>query len=198
MVAENGQMAIHLPISEGRIGPFSTRTAHPEVLRLMEAFLNSVMGTCIQIQNPYVNRTKAEVIAPIFANLPEAIPVSSSCWKNARLPAGKTHCGFCIPCIIRRIAVEVQGVDATQYLRNLFADDLANLGEEDDGRRNIVDYAEFMQRMLAIDVSESTFEWPELISDSINVSDTVEMYRRAAIEATQVLGKYSGLAPLLT
>src|SRR5213082_2450013 len=27
VIAENGQMAVHLPVTEGRIGPFSTRTA---------------------------------------------------------------------------------------------------------------------------------------------------------------------------
>ncbi len=36
MIAENGQMAIHLPLTPGRIGAFSTHTAHPEFVHEME------------------------------------------------------------------------------------------------------------------------------------------------------------------
>jgi 7-cyano-7-deazaguanine synthase in queuosine biosynthesis len=88
MIAENGQMAVHLPITQGRIGPFSTRTAHPEILLLMESLLNTVLGTVFKIVNPYAQLTKAEVCKRVCQTLPEAIPVSTSCWKSARLPTG--------------------------------------------------------------------------------------------------------------
>src|SRR5439155_6051211 len=35
-VAENGQLAVHLPLTTARIGAFSTHTAHPNFLSAME------------------------------------------------------------------------------------------------------------------------------------------------------------------
>ena len=44
MIAENGQMAIHLPLSTARIGAFSTHTAHPDVLDSMQTILSSALA----------------------------------------------------------------------------------------------------------------------------------------------------------
>lgn len=199
VIAENGQMAVHLPATEGRIGPFSTRTAHPEILQLMEQFLSSALGISIKIENPYLNRTKAEVILSVIQRLPAAVPVAVSCWKNARLSAGATHCGFCIPCIVRRIAIETHVTDSTAYARNLFSENLSIASvDDDDGRRNLIDYGLFARTVLDTPPSEVTIVWPELISSSISVADTMAMYMRAATEAQVVFAKYPGLAPLLT
>jgi 7-cyano-7-deazaguanine synthase in queuosine biosynthesis len=198
MIAENGQMAIHLPITEGRIGPYSTRTAHPDILRMMEGLFTSVLSMALTIENPYVNRTKAEVVSNVVKHLPEAIPISSSCWKNARLKGGATHCGFCIPCILRRISIEVHRPDVTVYARDLFSENLSSLSGGDDGRRNLVDYALFVQMVLNTPVHDVMMVWPELISPSINTSDTMAMYRRAAVEAQVIFGKYPGLRQLLS
>ncbi len=197
VIAENGQMAIHLPITEARIGPFSTRTAHPEVLRLIESFLNAVLGTSFTISNPFLDKTKAEIVAPLVSTLPSAIPLTSSCWKNARLPKPATHCGFCIPCIIRRIAIERHCTDTTAYGRNLFAEPFSSLLDSDDGRRNLADYAEFVQRIEDTVDSEAVIDWPELSTPPIVPLNALAMYRRAANEARTVLAKYPGLAPLL-
>jgi 7-cyano-7-deazaguanine synthase in queuosine biosynthesis len=199
VIAENGQMAVHLPATEGRIGPFSTRTAHPEILQLMEQFLSSVLGISIKIDNPYLNRTKAEVILPVIQRLPAAVPLAVSCWKNARLSAGATHCGFCIPCIIRRIAIETHITDTTAYARDLFGENLSIAAvDDDDGRRNLIDYGLFARTILDTPSSEASITWPELISPCISVADTMAMYIRAATEAQTVFAKYSSLGPLLT
>jgi hypothetical protein len=47
----------------------------------MERFLNEVLGTHLKFWNPYVDKTKAEVIQHLYERLPAAIPISSSCWK---------------------------------------------------------------------------------------------------------------------
>ena len=43
-LAENGQLAINLPLSVGRVGANSTHTAHPEVLLLVQKFLREALG----------------------------------------------------------------------------------------------------------------------------------------------------------
>jgi 7-cyano-7-deazaguanine synthase in queuosine biosynthesis len=196
-LAENGQMAIHLPLTPARIGAFSTHTAHPEVLAKAKGFFNDILQTNLHIANPYVHKTKAEVTKIVWDKLISAIPKTISCWKTSRMVGEATHCGACIPCILRRIAIESHGADPTIYERNLFTEPFASLGEADDGRRNLADFAEFVVRIERYSEVEIMTEWPDLYSLQITRSEVIGMYRRACAEARNVLGKYSNLAPIL-
>jgi len=109
-----------------------------------------------------------------------------------------THCGICIPCIIRRVAIEFHGLDATVYERNLFTELFSALPDSDDGRRNLADFGEFLLRVETYSEIEMMTEWPELYSSEISRPDVIGMYKRAAAEARQVLSGYPGLAPVLT
>jgi 7-cyano-7-deazaguanine synthase in queuosine biosynthesis len=197
-LAENGQMAIHLPLTPARIGAFSTHTAHPDVLAKAKMFFNDALQTAFHIANPYVHKTKAEVTRIVWDKLLAAIPKTTSCWKTSRMVGEATHCGACIPCIVRRIAIESHGVDPTIYERNLFTEPFASLSDSDDGRRNLADFAEFILRVEKFSDIEFMTEWPDLYSSQIVRSDVIGMYRRACAEARKVLSKYSGLAPVLT
>lgn len=197
MLAENGQMAIHLPLTQGRIGAFSTHTAHPDVLWKMQDFLANVLGIPITITNPYVNKTKSEVVKVLWDGLRDSIVHSTSCWKNTRLKAGATHCGICIPCMIRRIAIEFHGKDKTAYARDPFRENFALLAPDDDARRNLADLGEFVVRFETLSDQEIMDEWPELYSRNITASATIEMYRRAAKEARKVLSRYRSLKQLI-
>jgi 7-cyano-7-deazaguanine synthase in queuosine biosynthesis len=196
-LAENGQMAIHLPLTHGRVGAFSTHTAHPEVLASVEAFLSAALEIPVRITNPYVHLTKKEVVEIIHARLPAAIAPSNSCWKNSRLPAGITHCGECVPCYVRRIAIECLTTDTTTYGREPWNEDIGTLGPLDDGRRNLVDLTELVKRFERNSNEEIMSEWPELYSDAIDADQVISMYRRFADEARFVLGRYPKLEPLL-
>lgn len=197
-LAENGQMAIHLPLTQARIGAFSTRTAHPEVLAKAQEFFGAAINLAVQITNPYVHKTKAEVTKIVWDKLPSAIPMALSCWRTSRLTGNATHCGTCIPCIVRRVAIEYHGVDSTVYEKNLFTQQFADLQEDDDGRRNLADFGEFVLRVERYSEIEMMAEWPELYSPQIQRSEAIRMYRRAAAEARLVLGKYPNVAAVLT
>jgi hypothetical protein len=190
VIAENGQMAIHLPLSSARLAAFSTHTAHPDVLAQMRSFLTGAFGIDIKIENPYVLKTKKEVIQPIITNAPETIIHSNSCWKNSRLPKNATHCGECIPCFIRRIAIESYQPDSTAYSRDVFGEDFRNLTTTDEGRRNLSDLAEFTLNFERMTDQELYDEWPELYSENIDAPGTISMYKRAAAETRAILSKY--------
>ena len=197
-LAENGQMAIHLPLTQGRIGAFSTHTAHPEVLLNMQEFLSQVMNMKFQIVNPYVHRTKAEVVQVICGSAPEAIPIANSCWRNTRLPANVTHCGECIPCFIRLIAIEYNVTpDPTSYKCDPWAEDIVSLPPDDEARRNLADLTELIKRFERDDDEAILSEWPELFYAGINAPEVILMYRRFSTEARTVLEKYPGFGPLL-
>ena len=197
MIAENGQMAVHLPLNSARMAAFSTHTAHPDVLVQMQLYLAAAFQIDFKIQNPYVLKTKREVIASVVAAVPEAIASSNSCWKSSRLSKGATHCGECIPCFIRRIAIESYQSDQTAYGRDVFRENLSNLGVNDEGRRNLVDLAEFTLKFEKMSDLELYDEWPELFSSNIDAPATISMYRRAAKETRNVLSKYPVAAQVL-
>jgi hypothetical protein len=197
-LAENGQMAIHLPLTHGRVGAFSTHTAHPEVLTSIQEFVSNALNVAFTIDNPYVHKTKKEVVEVVYRNVPESIPVSNSCWRNARLPAGITHCGTCIPCYIRRIAIESHTADPTNYHRDPWIEDVSALPPDDDARRNIADLTELITRFENLSEEAILSEWPELYSPAINAREVIAMYRRFAGEARTVLDKYPMLRPFLS
>jgi 7-cyano-7-deazaguanine synthase in queuosine biosynthesis len=192
MLAENGQMAIHLALTAARTGPFSTYTAHPSVLALMEEFLSHALDATLRITNPYVDKTKAEVVRIVRARMPDAIAMTESCWRNARLPAGTTHCGACVPCFIRRLAIEADGDrDPTRYARDVWASRVEQLGETDEGRRDICDVASFIHRFCTDSDVDLEDGWPELnYQRNPDRSTVIAMYRRFAQEARGVLKRY--------
>ena len=197
MIAENGQLAIHLSLNHARVGAFSTHTAHPDVLAMMQHILRTSVAVTFELLNPYVYRTKSEVIESLWKNLPTSIPVANSCWKNTRLPGGTTHCGECIPCYVRRIGIEKHGTNKTAYARDVFSQNVPSLPPTDEGRRNLVDLCEFVVRFKDQSDLDLMSDWPELYSPNMDAAQAIQMYRRASQEAVAVLSQYAGVAPLL-
>lgn len=197
-MAENGQMAIHLPLTTARIGAFSTHTAHPTVLRLAEGFLSAALGFPLTVRNPYVYKTKGEVVAQVANKHPHMVPLSTSCWKNARVQVGgATHCGECVPCLVRRVALELYGADPTPYAFDMFRANLQALDPAHDGFRNINDVAEFRMRFATQGNADLLTDFPELYSQDFDSGQAIDMYKRFAKEAGHVLSKYPTLATLL-
>lgn len=197
-LAENGPMAINLPLTHGRIGAFSTHTAHPDFLVAMEAFLSKALNMPLKISNPYVHLTKAEVVKKIVNSFPDTIPITRSCWRDARLPESVTHCGECIPCFIRRISIEYLMPDPTNYGRDVWSEEIGKLNPDDTGRRGTVELAEFVQQIERYSSEEIMSEWPELYSSNINPNKVIEMYKRFSQEARAVISRYPALESLLS
>lgn len=196
-LAENGQMAIHLPLTVARIGAFSTHTAHPTVVVEMEHFLREALQAPVRIENPYLYRTKREVAEVVTNALPGSVAETTSCWRNARLPVSIGHCGDCIPCQIRRIALEFTGTDPTRYARNLWVEPIGQLGPDDTGRRNVVELTEFIYRFRTESDESLLSAFPELLSEDFDGVAALGMYRRFAGEAHTVLARYQALGELL-
>jgi 7-cyano-7-deazaguanine synthase in queuosine biosynthesis len=192
-IAENGQFAIHLPLSSARVGPFSTHTAHPEFLRMAEVLFQRLLDLpTLSIQNPFVYTTKGEVVGQLPTDLHSTIPITVSCWRSSRL-ATQHHCGECIPYISRRIAVESNKLVFKEYERDLFAEDSRTLDYSDVGKRNLVDLAEFIGHFsgrLSKSEGELLETYPELFNKHFDRPQVIEMYHRFAAEACQVLATY--------
>lgn len=57
------------------------------------------------------------------------------------------HCGYCVPCISRRIALEYNGISFDEYETDLFDTDVSKLEDTNDRRRNLTDYLEFIANL---------------------------------------------------
>lgn len=121
-IPENGLIALNVPLDPTRLGSSSTRTTHPFYLHRWNELLNA-LSIPARVKNRYWNRTKGEMMASCKAPdlLRVTTPRSVSC---AHPSAGRwtarteRHCGTCVPCLIRRAAIEGawgRGQDPTAY-----------------------------------------------------------------------------------
>ncbi len=127
MVPENGLIALNVPLDPLRLGALSTRTTHPFYL----ARWNELLGNLDipgMVENPYWQRTKGEMVAACKNStlLRSLSPLSLSCSSPSKgrwQGLGIQHCGYCLPCLIRRAALDMgfgRGRDDTIYtLANL-------------------------------------------------------------------------------
>jgi len=195
-IAENGQMAIHLPLSAARIGAFSTHTAHPEFLQEAAAFFGDVLDFPFVITNPFLYETKAQVIGRVITQHRAALPMSVSCWRSSRLGTQFRHCGECVPCLVRRIAFEHNGLSLPEYARDLLAEKVGSLDEQDEGKRNLVELVEFAFAFGTMPEARLEQIFPELTNPAVDKSMAIALYRRFAAEAQGVLRRYPGPAAL--
>jgi len=109
-VPENGLIAVNVPLDPLRLGALSTRTTHPfYIARWNEALVT--LGINGSIANPYWDKTKGEMVQACADGtlLKRLIPSSLSCaapTKGRWQGFGTRHCGFCLPCLIRRAALK--------------------------------------------------------------------------------------------
>ena len=122
-MAENGYIAVNVPLHQGRIGSLSTRTAHPHYVASMNGLLaKAEVG--VQIDNPFLRMTKGEVCGRLWSLAPQLLYQSISCAHPVGRWAGEgfRNCGYCYPCIIRQAGIHACGVDKTPYAEDPFAD----------------------------------------------------------------------------
>lgn len=127
-VPENGLIALNVPLDPLRLGALSTRTTHPFYLARWNDLL-AALGISGHVENPYWNRTKGEMVTACANRraLRRLVASSLSCsspTKGRWQGRGPEHCGYCLPCLIRRAALNhgPRAVDPTRYaLRDLSA-----------------------------------------------------------------------------
>lgn len=192
-MAENGQFAIHLPLNQARVGPFSTHTADPQFVCDAQEIFRMLLGNpTFEIQNPFLYKTKAEVFAVLPIALKKEVSHSASCWKISHVP-GNQHCGFCIPCISRRIALEYNGITVSEYQHDIFNIDLNTLSDDDDRKRNLIDYLEFVSKFKKVtraNQNDLLNEFPELYNPAFDTNMALKLYERVSDQSFSVFKKY--------
>lgn len=139
LVPENGTIALNVPLTPSRRGSCSTRTAHPYYLGLVGDVLKQ-LGFDNAIANPLAHKTKGEVVRHCAnpALLGRLAPLAVSCAKRSRRGHWKRtiakSCGECMPCVYRRAALHLAGLDTETYGNDVCTGEVDVFGDDDAGK----------------------------------------------------------------
>lgn len=118
LIPENGTISLNHPLTPSRRSSCSTRTAHPHYLTKVSNFI-SKLGLNHLVKNDYEMKTKGEMLENCEDKeiLKATYKESCSCAKRGTrkdirdISSGTNHCGICMPCIYRRVALHRIGSD---------------------------------------------------------------------------------------
>jgi 7-cyano-7-deazaguanine synthase in queuosine biosynthesis len=127
IIPENGLIGLNIPLQPSRIGTLSTRTAHPLFIHEFNRVVNDVQAYGGRISNPFMYMSKTDVATGAPQWLTPHLRSSISCAHAGDVRwAGKPgvpHCGYCIPCVYRRLSLHALGLDmAKDYVFDVFTD----------------------------------------------------------------------------
>lgn len=194
-VPENGLIALNVPLDPLRLGSLSTRTTHPFYMARWNDLL-AVLGIPGRVENPYWDKTKGEMVAncmnkPLLASL---VPSSLSCASptKARWRGHTTeHCGYCLPCLIRRAAIlkGLGSIDRTSYTVDLKASVLNTLRAEGEQVRAFQFAIERLK--LKPQLASLVIHKPGPLSDESPARQTAlaEVYRRGLEEVSALISE---------
>lgn len=122
-VPENGLISLNVPLDPLRVGALSTRTTHPFYMARVNELLGK-LGLTSRLFNRYGFQTKGQMVRgcqqPVF--LAENAILTMSCSSPAKARFAKEesqrqpkHCGYCVPCLIRRASLLGNITDLTPY-----------------------------------------------------------------------------------
>ncbi len=112
VVPENGFISLNIPLNAGRTGSLSTKTTHPVFMERLDAVWQA-LGIRARLVRPYAFKTKGELMAECQnqALLGQLVGESTSCGRYGYY--NYTHCGRCVPCLVRRAAFLKAGLSDT-------------------------------------------------------------------------------------
>ena len=147
-----------------------------------------------RVENSYWNRTKGEMVAQCAnrALLADLAPTSLSCSSPTKGRwAGRSteHCGYCLPCLIRRAALRqgLGSVDNTQYTVDLRAAVLDTRQAEGQQVRSFQFAIERLRRRPQIAVLLIHKPGPLSDESPARQSDLADVYRRGLEELGTLL-----------
>lgn len=188
-VPENGLIALNVPLDLLRLGALSTRTTHPFYMARWNELLVA-LGISGRLENPYWDKTKGEMVAgctngPLLQRVsPDSLSCSSPSkgrWQGQK--AG--HCGYCLPCLIRRAALGA--ADTTVYaIPNLRAQ---TLDTRHANGQQVRSFQLAIERLRARpDLAKLLIHKPgPLMDESHHLAELAGVYRRGLEEVGRLL-----------
>lgn len=193
-VPENGLISLNVPLDPLRLGSNSTRTTHPYYIARWNDLLGE-LGINGSIENPYWAKTKGEMAAACANKtlLSKLVPDSLSCSSPAKgrwQGRGIEHCGYCLPCLIRRAAINSAfgiGYDPTIYtvpdLRAKNLDTRHSVGQQVRSFQYAIERLRSRPALAKLLIHK-----PGSLLDEVGrIDELAEVYRRGLGEVAQLI-----------
>lgn len=195
---ENGPLALAVaPAPIYRV----TRHAHPRVQQLASGLFSSILERDhMRVENPFVNQTKREVVqylrkwAGSDERFRQVVKETETCWYlKSTMIAGTVKkttteaCGICIPCLVRKAALQCDDTSTAVDLTNRRDPNFSN----DVVRTNVESYLDMAERMLGdnygvepffSDLPRVTASFLAAKNDVLSLQDAYELFRRFSHE----------------
>jgi 7-cyano-7-deazaguanine synthase in queuosine biosynthesis len=183
---ENGVISLNLPISPQVLDTRATRTTHPQALRGLERLLRRVFGTAFEIQNPYLWKTRTQIISEIRASgHADMCALSSSCSRTMAATVEHPHCGRCSQCVDRRLGALAAGLSDAEDPADGYACDVMT-GPRDGTDLTLIErYAGFQQQVGQM---QNVVEFMTALPEATRVLPFIGLPAEAA--ANQVFSLY--------
>ena len=140
---ENGITSINFARREDVANARASRTTHPKTIYLLQEFFSLFFDRSLQIQTPFLWKTKTDVVEDILTGpYKELLPSAVSCSKTFGNLGDQSHCGGCSQCIDRRFAAYAAGAHEWEKA-NIYAMDIISHSmpeESPEIRTTAVDY----------------------------------------------------------
>lgn len=137
---ENGIVSLNMPICAQVLGGRATRTTHPQVLRGFEQLFSALFERQFQIQNPFMWKTKTDVMAGIkTAGHADLCKYAVSCTHTWEMTKLHTHCGRCSQCIDRRLAALAAGLTDAEDPEEMYKANVLKEGREEPQYQTMIE-----------------------------------------------------------
>lgn len=189
VVPENGFISLNPPLTLPRLGSLSTRTTHPHTLSLFRRVL-AALKLGVEVVAPYQLKTKGEMLKEAvdqefvkrFAS--DTVSCARPTIRRFHPEFSGRHCGYCVPCIIRRAAFTKLPPDRTPYLFDVRNTAAATHTQSKDMRAFLV----AIQQARVRPRLASLLATGPLLSESTSVSDYADVVQRGLAEVQDFFG----------
>lgn len=189
LVPENGPVSLNVRKLQQSYNSTLSRTTSPVFLHEYGELLDQLPGARVSIENPFIFRTKTEVLGLLRELGAESLLGESvSCAHLQGRSNAVPHCGVCSQCIDRRIASIAADLEthdpSTKYEKDIFVDAIP----EGDPLMQVEGHSRLMARIIELSDDDLADELLELENAAValpgpasqNTALLLEMMRRYA------------------
>jgi 7-cyano-7-deazaguanine synthase in queuosine biosynthesis len=200
---ENGVISMNLPVCAQVVGGKATRTTHPQVLHGFQTLLSLVAERTFIIENPFLWKTKGEVVGLIAkSGCQNMIGPSISCTHTWEMTREHSHCGTCSQCVDRRFSIIAAGMEQydplEQYKVDVFTE---SRSKNEHVHEDKTMFASYLERANQVDrlagATQFLAKYPEVAralrylngDPGASAQRCHEMYKRHSAEVNGVVDK---------
>jgi 7-cyano-7-deazaguanine synthase in queuosine biosynthesis len=193
---ENGVVSLNLPVADEVLRARASRTTHPLGLQQLSKFLSLVLDRPFEVDNPYLFKTKLEVVQQIEAcGQSDLIGMTCSCATPGRYASAQHHCGSCSQCIDRRIAILAASLEDYDGANDYKTDVITGARDQGYEHNIAVNYARHAIELFQMSESEMGRKFGNDFTRAARnfpqrrdvVEDFIKMHKRHAATVHSVL-----------